>query len=254
MRTIVINNQKGGVGKTMLAVHLAWFLAEGGARVLFVDLDGQGNSSKVLGDERQGGFAADLFDDGKPLALSGEPGITLLARDHRIDGVDVKKVSGMMKRFAALGSLFEYCVFDTPPAWDARNFAAMAVSDYLLAPIELKAFALDGVAQLLRSMKAVEEKGRQGRKINLLGLLASRYNSHDASERDNLKAVLGRVGTSRMFPGVITVRGGYEQAMTSRKPVWSIKSSGAKVAGAEIRGVLTEVRKRVDGGVVQEVE
>jgi len=252
MRTIVINNQKGGVGKTMLAVHLGWFLAEGGARVLFVDLDGQGNSTKVLSNERQGGFAADLFDEAKPLTLSGEPGITLLARDQRIENVDVAKVTPMVKRFAALDTSFDYCVFDTPPAWDARNLAAMVVSDYLLAPIELKAFALDGVAQLLRSMKVVEEKGRQGRKINLLGLLASRYNSHDAGERENLKAVMSRVGTGRMFPGVITVRGSYEQAMSNRTPVWSIKTSGAKVAAAEIRGVLAEVRRRVDGAKVQE--
>ncbi|MFD2427305.1 ParA family protein [Sphingobium scionense] len=48
MQTIVINNRKGGVGKTMLATHLAWFLAEDGARVLFIDLDAQGNGSRTL--------------------------------------------------------------------------------------------------------------------------------------------------------------------------------------------------------------
>ncbi|MFC3216471.1 ParA family protein [Novosphingobium panipatense] len=48
MQTIVINNRKGGVGKTMLATHLAWFLAEDDARVLFIDLDAQGNGSRTL--------------------------------------------------------------------------------------------------------------------------------------------------------------------------------------------------------------
>lgn len=47
MQTIVINNQKGGVGKTLFSVHLAWFLAELKASVLFIDLDGQANSSTV---------------------------------------------------------------------------------------------------------------------------------------------------------------------------------------------------------------
>ena len=59
MRSIVVNNQKGGVGKTMLAVHLAWFLAEEhGARVLFIDLDPQGNASYTLAGERVGGSSS----------------------------------------------------------------------------------------------------------------------------------------------------------------------------------------------------
>jgi chromosome partitioning protein len=252
MQTIVINNQKGGVGKTMLAVHLAWFLAEEGARVLFVDLDGQGNSSKVLQGERQVGSAADLFDANGRMPTEAEAGISVMGRDARIEGVQLAGVTNVVRHFKALGEVFDFCVFDTPPAWDARNFAAMAVCDHLLAPIELKSFALDGVAQLLRSVQAVEEKGRQGRKINFLGLIASRFNSHDAGERGNLKAVLEKVGTKLMFPGVITVRGSYEQAMNDRVPVWSIKSSGAKVAGAEIRGILTTVRDRTANPSSQE--
>ena len=67
-----------------------------------------------------------------------------------------------------------------------------------------------------------------------------------------MKAVLEKVGTKLMFPGVITVRGGYEQAMSERVPVWSIKSSGAKVAGAEIRGILATVRERARATAEQE--
>ena len=69
MKTIVVSLLKGGVGKTFLATHLAWYLAEAaGRRVVFVDLDPQGSSTRRLAGERQGGFAADLFDPSAALA------------------------------------------------------------------------------------------------------------------------------------------------------------------------------------------
>ena len=61
MNTIVINNQKGGVGKTTLAVHLAWFMAEAGRRVLMIDVDAQGNATDTLKQHTGSTSAADLF-------------------------------------------------------------------------------------------------------------------------------------------------------------------------------------------------
>ena len=245
MRTIVINNQKGGVGKTMLAVHLAWFLGESGARVLFIDLDGQGNGSSVLSAERQGFPAADLFQKKADMGIDGEVGITVLSRDTRLHEIELSDVPAMVRNFPALDPHFDYCVIDTPPNWGARNFAAMTVCEFLLSPIELKDFAIEGVGQLLQSILSVQEKGRGGRKINFLGLVASRFNSHSPRERTNLEALVNKIGTRMMFPGVITARDGYEQAMSDRKPVWAIKSSGASAAGAEIRKILGAVRDRV---------
>lgn len=245
MQTIVINNQKGGVGKTLIAVHLAWFLAEEGGRVLLIDLDGQGNATSVLEEERLGGYAADLFEAGKLDPFAPEPGITVLACDARLHGVELQSVATFIQQFPAIAEPFDYVVIDTPPTWGARNFAAMAVGDHLLAPVEMKDFAIKGVAQLLQSIKAVREKGRGGRPINFLGLLASRFNSHSPRERGNLQTLLDEFGTKLMFPGVVTNRDGYEQAMSDAVPVWKIKSSAASVAGAEIRKILTTVRDRV---------
>lgn len=122
----------------MLAVHLAWFLAEGRTRVLFVDLDGQGNGSSVLSAERKGFAAADLFQSKADMSIEGAAGLTVLPRDSRLHSIELTQVPVMMKNFKALESHFDYCVIDTPPNWGARNFAAMAVCDFLLSPIELK--------------------------------------------------------------------------------------------------------------------
>ncbi len=255
MKTIVINNQKGGVGKTMLALHLAWFLAEEeGTRVLFVDFDGQANSSKVLENARQIGKAADLFDDSWTGVAPSEAGISVLSSDPRLNSISLNSVGGMMGRFSKLASSFDYCVFDTPPAWDARNFSAMAVSDGVISPIELQVFAIDGVEMLLRSIRAVEKNGRQGKSIDFLGLLPSRFNSHAPIERANLQGLLDKAARL-VFPGVITVRDGYAQAMVNRVPVWSLKTAASKIAGAEIRGVLERIRARVlsDAATLDEV-
>src|SRR3546814_5018274 len=73
MKTIVVSLLKGGVGKTFLATHLAWYLAEqGGNRVAFLDLDPQGSSTRRLASERTGWFAADLFDPEARLERSEE--------------------------------------------------------------------------------------------------------------------------------------------------------------------------------------
>ncbi|MEY9424253.1 cellulose biosynthesis protein BcsQ [Bradyrhizobium japonicum] len=64
MKTIVINNQKGGGGKTTLAVHLAWFMAEADLRVLVIDVDAQSNASDTLRHYAGSTLAADLFKPG----------------------------------------------------------------------------------------------------------------------------------------------------------------------------------------------
>src|SRR3546814_616713 len=85
MKTIVVSLLKGGVGKTFLATHLAWYLSEqGGNRVAFLDLDPQGSSTRRLASERTGWFSADLFDPEARLDLTDGPGITVFAADSRL--------------------------------------------------------------------------------------------------------------------------------------------------------------------------
>jgi chromosome partitioning protein len=252
MRTIVINNQKGGVGKTTVAVHLAWFLAEEPeARVLFIDLDAQANASSVLSDARQVGLASRLFLD-PDYRVQGGAGINVLAADEQLNIIDPQMnvaVPRMAKAFAHLENEFDYCVIDTPPAWGARNYAALLVTDYVISPIDLESFALQGVATLRKQIRLVEEQGRKGRKVGFLGLLPSRFVSTSPRQRENLKALIAQAGTSLMFEGVLTQRQGYAEAVAVKTPVWQIKKTSAQEAGREARHVLSTIKSRISAPI-----
>ena len=250
MRTLVINNQKGGVGKTLLAVHAAWYLAEAGGRVLVVDLDPQGNASYTLANARQAGPSSGLFFSADLEIQSGE-GITLLAGDRQLDAVDAQLKNAVMsfrQRFASISDRFDYVVIDTPPTWSGRNYAALMVASSLVAPIDLETYALQGVKQLFAQKATVEKAARGGRPIDFLGLLPSRFQSTSPRQRDSLRALLGQQGARIMYPGqgVITQRQGYAEALDLRTPVWTIRKTASQEAGREIRGVLTAMKQRLD--------
>lgn len=251
VKTLVVNNQKGGVGKTMLAVHAAWFLVETGARVLFIDLDPQGNASYSLAKALQAGPSSLLFFEA-PAAVEGAPGaITLFSGDRGLDRVDgdlAKAVLNYRNAYASLTPHFDYAVLDTPPTWSGRNYAALMVASSLVSPIDLETYALQGVKQLWAQKTNVERAARGGRPIDFLGLLPSRFQSNSPRQRENLTGLLREQGARIMFPdqGVLTQRQGYAEALDVRQPVWTLKKTAAQDAGKEIRRVLAIIQSRLD--------
>ena len=252
MRALVVNNQKGGVGKTMLAVHTAWFLAEDGARVLFIDLDPQANASFSLSQATQVNPSFDLFTVAEPLASRQvEAGVSLLWADRQLDAVDsnlTEAVLAFRRNYAVLARDWDYVVIDTPPNWSGRNYAALMVATSLVAPIDLETYALQGVKQLLAQKAAVEMNARRGRAIDFLGLLPSRYVSGSPRQRANLETLLRQDGSRLLFPDqcVITQRQGYAEALDLKQPVWTIRKTAAQEAGRELREILAIIKGRLD--------
>lgn len=248
MKTIVINNQKGGVGKTLMAVHLAWFLAEDGARVAFIDFDPQANGTYTLSGERSGGPASALFFGKTPTITTGEAGITVFGADPQLSNVDAKMaeaVTTMRTNYAALAEAFDYAVIDTPPTWGGRNYAALMVADHLLSPIDLEGYSIMGVDTLRKQIKLVEQQARNGRPIDFMGLLASRYQSGSPRQKMNLETLF-KSARALLFDGVITQRQGYAEALASKVPVWTLKKTAAQEAGREIRIVLERIKTRIN--------
>lgn len=246
MKTIVINNQKGGVGKTTLAVHLAWYLAEAGRRVLILDMDAQANATDTLARHAGQASAAELFKSAAQIAPSGVDGLTLAPADTSLTDVDRSDAAAILtlrQNLAAAGENFDDCVIDTPPSLGLRSVAALVAASHVLSPIYLEDYSVKGVKGLLQTFVGVQK--RYGRSdATFLGLLPSLFNSKSPRQRAHLEQLLRDAG-KYVFPGHVVARDGYAEAVAERAPVWKLKRRSAQEAGREIRAVLANIVERV---------
>lgn len=183
-KVICITNQKGGVGKTTTAVNLCYYLAKEKIRVLLVDFDPQGNATSGLGIDKE-----DLKSTMTEVML-GTAALSDVIVKTKFKNFDLApttpqlanaeiELTKMNKKFVQLrdnlkkvSKDYDYIIIDSPPSLSLLTVNGMIASNYLLLPVQTEFYALEGVAQLLESMKLV-------RKVNpglkLLGVVATMY-------------------------------------------------------------------------------
>ena len=153
MRSIVLANQKGGVGKTTTAIHLAHGLALAGKRVALFDLDPQGNATVAMqAITSEADFDADLegltkLDDLLWLLPSPGDGSTL-ARNATID---ISRLKDLVDR---LSDRLDWLVVDCPPRMDEWGWAGVQIAEHVLVPVQAEFFAMHGLSQMLASLEA----------------------------------------------------------------------------------------------------
>ena len=211
MLTYSFANQKGGVGKTAFAVHKALAAADAGQRVLFIDFDGQGNSTASLKD--RAGLspfeAIQLFDTKPP------PGIE-----------------------AALSERFECCVVDTPPTLGLRLVAALTLAHYVFCPFELSSYSVQGIGQMITAIQGV--KSKLNPKLEFLGMLPNRVNSRSSAHRAAIKDLYGHFAEYIIMQPMVN-RVSVQEAMDQGKAVWELKSGAARAAAKEMRAALDKI-------------
>ncbi|MBQ9018171.1 ParA family protein [Candidatus Saccharibacteria bacterium] len=187
-KVICVTNQKGGVGKTTTAVNLSYYLNKDKFRVLLVDFDPQGNATSGLGIDK---------NDIKALGLTMSEVILQTAtmkdaiRPTKYKGFDLApatpelanaevEITGEQRKFTrlrdAINSVreeYDYVIIDLPPSLSLLTVNGMIASDYLLLPVQTEFYALEGVAQLLESMKLVMKQANPN--LQLLGVVATMY-------------------------------------------------------------------------------
>lgn len=244
MKTLVVMNEKGGVGKTTIVAHAGWYFAERVA-TLVIDLDQQGNLTTTLGSHVSSVDSVALF--AAPTRVPAVGRLTV-ARSTRallgVEGVNHACIETFRNSLAAMAGDYAICVIDTPPALTVRSFGALVAADAVLAPIGINDYSIQGVAELLRAIKGVAHHYRRP-EPTFLGLLPSVFDRKSRRERalfDSLAAQAGKL----LFPGIVAKRDLYARAVSEGQPVWALPSSAAREAGQEIRHVFDEVARRME--------
>lgn len=244
MKTLVVMNEKGGVGKTTLAIHGAWFFAER-YRTLVLDLDQQANLTYTLEGHLSGAETVHLFKEPTRVVPAGH--ITVArATDELLEAerVDEAAIGMFRESVQANADDYDICIVDTPPILGLRTFAALLAADAVLAPIELGDYSLTGVQRLMQAIKGVARHyGRE--EPQFLGLLASKFDRRSQRERGLFESLAGDIG-ALLFPGVVVKRDVYARAASERIPVWQMKGAAARDAGDEIRSVFSTIEKMME--------
>lgn len=243
MKTLVVMNEKGGVGKTNIVAHAAWYFAER-HRTLVVDLDQQANLTTTLGAHLSPVESVDLFAEATAVPADGAGGPLTVTRSTRellgVESADRDAcLDAFRASFAASAGAHDVCVIDTPPQLWTRTFAALLVADAVVAPIGVNDYSIQGIAELLRAIKGVSAHYKRA-EPKFLGLLPSIYDRKSRRERELFESLAGEVG-KLLFPGVVAKRDAYAKAISESTPVWALKGAPAREAGQEIRDILAAV-------------
>ncbi|MBI4551388.1 MAG: ParA family protein [Candidatus Latescibacteria bacterium] len=184
-KVIAIANQKGGVGKTTTAVNLSSCLAVAEKRTLLIDIDPQSNATSGLGlNSRPLDVTIyEVLVEERPVEeaiLPTEiPFLSVVPAHHRLVGAEIELVSAMARERKLEAALrgtredYEYLLIDCPPSLGLLTLNALTASDSVLIPIQCEYYALEGLGQLLNSIRLVQKHLNPNLKIE--GILLTMY-------------------------------------------------------------------------------
>ncbi len=205
-KIIAVVNQKGGVGKTTTTINLGAALAEQGRRVLVVDLDPQGNASTGLGisaDAREYTSYELLLEDidfADVVQKTGIDDLLIIPATVDLSSADIDLISNEKRSFllhdalrqASVDALnLDYILIDCPPSLNLLTVNAMVAADSVLVPLQSEFFALEGLSQLMLTIRDVRQLANKGLRIE--GIVLTMYDARnnlsqqvEADARDNL--------------------------------------------------------------------
>ena len=205
-RIISVANQKGGVGKTTTAINLAAAMAEMGYKVLVVDLDPQGNASTGLGIDRSSRDVTtyDLLtgdaDLQSAIQVTNTKNLWIIPATTDLSSADMELYSSDNRSYLLRSALrskdmdvyaFDFVFIDCPPSLSLLTVNAMVASDSVLVPLQSEFFALEGLSQLMLTVREVRQTANKDLRIEgiVLTMFDQRNNLSqmvDEDARENL--------------------------------------------------------------------
>ena len=252
-RVVAVANQKGGVGKTTTAINLAASLAVADRKVLLIDLDPQSNLTSGVGQKGKAGPAGTIYDamtaldplsDPKPFIIpTVVDGLMLMPSDRQLTGAEIEMVplphreERLRTLIASARDQYDYVFIDCPPSLGLLTLNALVAADAVLIPLHCEYFALEGLAELVVTIRRVRAAFNPA--LDIDGVLLTMVD-----ERTNLgqqvAADVRQFFKEKVFRTVIPRNVRLGEAPSHGLPVllYDVKSRGAEAYLALAREVL----------------
>ena len=251
-KIIAISNQKGGVGKTTTAINLSSGLAQMNKKVLLVDFDSQGNASQgLLAITKQGQptIYSVLLEDypiEDAIVHKEAPNIDILPSSISLAGADLEmdkmeagKEELLKRQLMKVRDQYDYIIIDCPPSLGLLNTNALTAADSVLIPVQCEYYALEGVTQLLITIRLVQRTSNRNLKIE--GILLTMFDIRtrlSVEVSQDVRQTFGKLVYQNSIPRNVKLSEAPSRGLSIFE--YDPKSTGAKAYA----GLTEEVLKR----------
>jgi chromosome partitioning protein len=227
MEVIAVINQKGGVGKSTTAHAIGAGLTLKGHRVLYVDLDAQGNLSYTLRADTNGLTAMELLQGrNTQAAIQRTAQGDIIASSPSLAGADtiitaVGKEYRLREALEPLGGLYDYCIIDTPPALGILTINALTACNGAIIPAQADIYSLQGISQLHTTIETVKQYCNPA--LTIKGIVLTRYNSRAIISRevaDMIEQTAGQLQT-KLYNTKIRECTAIKEAQATQQDIYS---------------------------------
>ncbi len=238
-RVFAITNQKGGVGKTTTAINLAASLAANDLKVLIIDSDPQGNATTGLGiakDPNRPSMYDVLLGDSplqQAIVSTEFEGLSLIPADKNLVGANLELVGSdhrehrLRDRLLQIRNDYHFILIDCPPALDLLTLNALLAADAVLVPIQCEFFALEGISELMDTIRRIRDSFQHP--LEIAGILLTMFDDRTNLTRqvaNDLKEFFGNQVFQTVIPRSIRIA----EAPSFGKPIlaYDPRSKGAE--------------------------